>query len=179
MSIQRGTTIMTTKIDALQDLAAPEGICFGCGPKNPRGLKIKSYWDEDDVHVVMKHVTDPSHAGWPGLVYGGLLGCLIDCHSNWAAIASHYRAENRQPGTLPRIECVTASLSVKYLKPTPMGVELLFKARVEGELGRKTRVLCEVYAGNTLTVVGDSVFVRVDAEQLARIAHGQLKRDEA
>jgi hypothetical protein len=34
-------------------------------------------------------------------------------------------------------------------------------------VGRKTRVLCEVYAGDVLTALGDSTFVRVDTSQLA------------
>lgn len=40
-------------------------------------------------------------------------------------------------------------------------------ARVEGEVARKTRVLCEVYAGDVLTARGDSLFVQVDVERLA------------
>ena len=86
-------------------------------------------------------------------------------------MAYHYRAEGREAGTLPRIDCVTGTLSVKFIKPTPMGVPLTLKARVEGEVGRKTRVLCEVYAGDVLTALGDSVFVRVDVGHLARTAH--------
>ncbi|MNH42412.1 hypothetical protein D3C79_1041060 [compost metagenome] len=53
-----------------------------------------------------------------------------------------------------------------------MGVELLLKARVEGEVGRKTRVICEVWADDVLTVTADSVFVRVDTEKLKHKAHG-------
>lgn len=162
---------MTIEIFALQDLAAPDGVCFGCGAKNAHGLRIKSYWDADDVHVIMRHIPDARYVGWPSLVYGGLISCLVDCHSNWTAMAYHYRAESREAGTLPRIDCVTGSLSVKYIKPTPMGVPLTLKARVEGDVGRKTRVLCEVYAGDTLTAQGDSVFVRVDVGHLAKTAH--------
>ncbi len=157
---------------ALQDLAAPDGVCFGCGPKNLDGLRIKSFWDPDGVHVIMKHLPDDRYLGWPKLVYGGLLSCLVDCHSNWTVMAYHYRAEGREPGTLPRLDCVTGSLTVKYIRPTPMGVPLILKARVEGEVARKTRVLCEVYADNTLTAVGDSIFVRVDVGDLANKAHG-------
>jgi len=154
----------------LQDLAAPDGICFGCGSAHPSGLHIKSYWDADGVHVVCRHTPGPEYTGWPGLVYGGLLAMLVDCHSNWTAMACHYRVEGREPGTLPALECVTGSLSVKYLKPTPMGVELTLKARVEGEVGRKTRVLCEVWAGDVMTATGDSVFVRVDTQKLGALA---------
>ncbi|MEB0020078.1 PaaI family thioesterase, partial [Pseudomonas sp. RTB3] len=69
-------------------------------------------------------------------------------------------------GTLPRIDCVTGQLNLTYRKPTPMGVELTLKAWVEGEVGRKSRIICEVWAGDVLTVIGDSVFVRVSTEKL-------------
>jgi acyl-CoA thioesterase FadM len=124
------------------------------------------------VHLVCTHLPDADFSGWPGLVYGGLIGMLVDCHSNWTAMAYHYRAEGREPGTEPRIDCVTGHLGVKFLKPTPMGVPLTLKARVEGETARKTRVVCEVYAGDVLTALGDSTFVRVDTAQLAAAARG-------
>lgn len=159
---------MNTETSALQDLGAPDGVCFGCGSKNESGLQIKSYWDTDNVHVVMTYMPDERYVGWPSLVYGGLISCLVDCHSNWTVMANHYRAEDREIGTLPRIDCVTSVLGVKYIKPTPMGVPLTLKARVEGDLGRKTRVLCEVYAGEILTALGDSIFAKVDVGHLAK-----------
>ena len=158
---------------SLQDTAAPDGVCYGCGSSNPDGLHIKSFWDEDGVHVRAEYLPDPKYCGWPELVYGGLVAMLVDCHSNWTAMAYHYRNEGREPGSLPRIDCVTGTLNLTYLKPTPMGVELLLKARVEGEVGRKSRVLCEVWAEDVLTVTADSVFVRVDTEKLKLKAHGK------
>ncbi len=162
---------MATEAKAFQDLAHPQGVCFGCGSKNKKGLQIKSFWDADDKQVVMTYMPSEYHMGWPSLVYGGLISCLVDCHSNWTAMAHHYRAEGREIGTLPRIDCVTGTLSVKYLKPTPMGVPLRLQARIEGKAVRKTtRVLCEVYANEILTAVGDSVFIRVDIGHLAKTA---------
>jgi hypothetical protein len=158
--------------NALQDLVAPDGICFGCGSAHPSGLHVKSHWDADGIHVVSHHLPDAGFIGWPNLVYGGLIAMLVDCHSNWTAMAYHYRAEAREPGTLPRIDCVTGFLGVKYVKPTPMGVALKLTARIEGDVGRKSRVLCDVYAGEVLTAVGDSIFVRVDTAQLAASARG-------
>ena len=158
---------------SLQDTTAPEGICYGCGSSNPHGLHIKSRWAEDGVHVIAEHQPEAKYSGWPDLVYGGLIAMLVDCHSNWTAMAYHYRAEQREPGSLPRIDCVTGNLGIKFIKPTPMGVPLVLRARVEGEVGRKSRVVCEVYAGGVLTAVGDSVFVRVDTGQLAAAAHGR------
>jgi hypothetical protein len=158
---------------ALQDLAAPEGICFGCGSSHPSGLHIKSYWHADGVRVIATHLPDPTFTGWPGLVYGGLIAMLVDCHSNWPTMAYHYRAEGREAGSLPRIDCVTGQLGVQYLKPTPMGMPLTLAAWVEGPVERKSRVVCEVRAGEVLTARGDSVFVRVDTARLAAAAHQQ------
>lgn len=164
---------MASHETSLQDSAAPDGVCYGCGGSNPHGLHIKSHWHEDGVHVIAEHLPEAKYCGWPELVYGGLIAMLVDCHSNWTAMAYHYRQEHREVDSLPRINCVTGHLGIKFIKPTPMGVPLILSAKVEGEVGRKTRVICEVYAGDVLTAVGDSVFVRVDAGQLAAQAHAR------
>ncbi|MFC6979328.1 hypothetical protein [Microbulbifer taiwanensis] len=36
-----------TEQKAIQD-QIPGNHCFGCGPDNDRGLRIKSYWSDDD-----------------------------------------------------------------------------------------------------------------------------------
>jgi acyl-coenzyme A thioesterase PaaI-like protein len=159
---------------ALQDLAAPTFMCYCCGPAHPTGLRIKSYWAADGVHVVTKHTPREEFIGFPGLVYGGLLAMLIDCHSGWTAMAYHYRAEKREAGTLPRIDCVTGNLNIDYLKATPMGVELTIKGRVEGDVARKSRVVCEIWAGDLLTVTADNAFVRVDAARLSSNANARV-----
>jgi len=168
---------MSEQLVSLQDQVAPDGICFGCGSKNHQGLHIKSHWDADEKHVVTRIQPRDEFTGWPGLVYGGYLAMLIDCHSNWTVMANHYRHEGRQPGSLPKIDCVTGNLNISYKRPTPMGVELSLRAWVEGEVSRKTRVICEVWAGDTLTVVADSIFVRVDTAMLKDKAHGALAQD--
>ena len=103
---------------AIQDIVSPDGICFGCGSAHPRGLHIKSYWDTDGVQMICHFKPEPDYQGWPGLVYGGLLAMLVDCHCNWTAMASHYKAEEREPGSLPRIDCVTGSLDGKTTQKT-------------------------------------------------------------
>jgi len=156
---------------ALQDLAGPQGICYGCGPANSEGIRIKSYWSEDGQRVIAQVIPETKYTSWPGLVYGGFLAMLVDCHSNWTVMAHHYRAEGRAPESLPRIDCVTGQLGVRYLKPTPMGVPLELSAWVEGEVGRKSRVICEIRANGEVTAIGDSIFFRVNTGALAEQAH--------
>lgn len=157
--------------DALQDACLPDGICYGCGPANPHGIHIKSRWARDGRRVLATVLPERKYTSWPGLVYGGFLAMLVDCHSNWTAMAYHYRAEGRAPGSLPRVGCVTGQLGLRYLKPTPMGVPLELSAWVEGDVGRKTRVICEIRANGEITAVGDSLFFRVDTDALAEQAH--------
>jgi hypothetical protein len=138
-------------------------MCYGCGPANPDGLHIKSYWSDDGQYVVATFQPQPRFtSGFPNALYGGLIASLIDCHSNWTALAFGYRAEGREPGSLPMIASVTGSLGVKYLKPTPLDQPIHLKAWVEGAVGRKTRVLCELGPVGIVTALGDSIFVRVD-----------------
>jgi len=82
---------------SLQDTTAPEGVCYGCGSSNPHGLHIKSRWDADGIHVIAEHPPDARYSGWPDLVYGGLIAMLVDCHSNWTAMAYHSGPGNADP----------------------------------------------------------------------------------
>ncbi|MBN8620360.1 MAG: PaaI family thioesterase [Anaerolineae bacterium] len=148
---------------ALQDICLPTGTCYGCGSANAEGLQIKSYWSADGQFVVCRFEPEAKFSsGFKNAMYGGLIASLIDCHSNWTAMAFGYRAEGREPGSKPLIASVTGSLGVKFLKPTPMDQPIHLKAWVEGEVGRKTRVLCELGTAQEVTAMGDSVFVRID-----------------
>jgi acyl-coenzyme A thioesterase PaaI-like protein len=154
---------MQTEADAtgpaLQD-AWPNGTCYGCGPANPKGLHIKSYWSEDGSEVLCTVHPGPEYnAGFPNVAYGGLVASLIDCHSIWTAIATAYRAEGREHGSPPAISYVTGSLNVRFLAPTPLDTPLVLHARVTDLQARKATVTCEVYAGETKTAEGTVVAV--------------------
>lgn len=111
---------------AVQDFYPEElSHCYGCGRSNAHGHQIKSYWDGDET--IARFTPQPYHIAIPGFVYGGLIASLIDCHGTGSAALAVYRSEERNPGTEPALRFVTASLQVDYLKPTPLGIELLLK----------------------------------------------------
>ena len=153
---------------SLQEIINPDGVCFGCGMGNSHGLHLKSYPDDDGVHVTATMRPEQWHCGWPGLVYGGYIAMLVDCHSNWTAMHALYRAEGRALDSLPRIHCATGQLTLRYRKPTPMGVPLYLKAKVDGKIGRTMRIVCDVMADGTMTVTAESLFFRVNADSLAQ-----------
>src|SRR6476620_3521765 len=139
---------------ALQDVW-PDATCYGCGPANEKGLRIKSYWSEDGSEVVCAFQPRPEHnAGFPNVTYGGLVASLIDCHSIWTAIATTYRAEGREHGSAPAISYVTGNLNVSFLKPTPIDRPLGLRARVTDLQARKATVQCSVYSGDVKTAEG-------------------------
>lgn len=130
--------------EALQD-AWLEATCFGCGPANPHGLHIKSYWTQDGSAVVATfHPTPQYNAGFDNVMYGGLVASLIDCHSIWTAIAYAYREEGRPHGSLPAISFVTAQLDVRYLKPTPLDQPIYLRAVLQESEGRRSKIFCEL-----------------------------------
>jgi acyl-coenzyme A thioesterase PaaI-like protein len=145
---------------ALQDVW-PDATCYGCGPANEKGLRIKSRWSEDGSEVVAQFQPRPEHnAGFPNVMYGGLVASLLDCHSIWTAIAWTYREEGRRHGSLPAISYVTGQITVRFLKPSALDSPAVLRARVT-ELGeRKALVHCDFYSGGEKTAESDVVAVR-------------------
>ena len=125
----------------------PESVaqCYGCGRMNEHGHQIKSYWDGDEG--VCHFTPQPCHVAIPGFVYGGLIASLIDCHGTGTAAAAAYRAQNRPMDSLPPLRFVTGSLEVRYLRPTPLGVELEIRARAV-EVGERKVVVEETLSAN-------------------------------
>jgi len=134
-------------------------ICYGCGRNNPEGLQIKSYWEGDEA--VCHFTPKQYHSAFPGVVYGGLIASLIDCHSICTAMAHAYREDKRELGTEPVLYYVTGELNVKYLKPTPMNTQLILKAHVTEQQTKKSYVHCSVFAENTETARGNVLGIRV------------------
>jgi hypothetical protein len=68
---------------SLQEQYAPRGECFGCGPMNEKGLRIRSFAAGDEV--ICEWQPETYHEAYPGMLNGGIIGTLMDCHCNWAA----------------------------------------------------------------------------------------------
>ena len=156
------------KREAFQDFySAPVAQCYGCGYANPHGLQIKSYWEGD--YSVCRFMPKEFHTAVPGYVYGGLIASLVDCHGTGTAAAAAYRQADRPMGSEPELRYVTASLQVDFLKPTPMGVELLLKAQAEEIKGRKVVVTMNVFAGDDVCVRGRVVAVLAPDSMFANV----------
>jgi len=133
--------------------------CYGCGRLNEHGLHIKSYWDGEESITVFH--PKPYHLGVPGYVYGGLIASIIDCHCTGTAAAATYRAQGREMDTEPPLRFVTASLHVEYLRPTPMGVPLEVRARVNESRGRKIVMTATLLAKGEVCARGEVIAIQM------------------
>lgn len=141
---------------SLQERFAPEGTCFGCGPMNAKGLRIRSF-DAGDGTVVAEWQPQREHEAFDGYVNGGILGTLIDCHSNWTAITALQAAgwASDAPST------VTSEMSVRFRRPTPSGAPLRLVGRAVEVAPDRVTVETQVEAGGEVTARGRATFVPV------------------
>ena len=137
----------------------PGNICFGCGRDNHFGLQISSYWDGDEAVCIWN--SEEKYQGWKGILNGGILATVVDCHCMGAAIAAAYRMEGRTMDTLPEYRYATGSLKIKYLKPTPNDKPVEIRAKIGEVKGRKTVVEYFVSSEGTLTAEGEVIAIRV------------------
>lgn len=135
---------------------APASTCFGCGPANDRGLQIAGHETDGDV-LEAEWLPAPHHAAFPGVLNGGIIGTLLDCHSNWAAAIHLMRAHE---ATRPPA-CVTAEFHVRLLRPTPTDAPVRLRAWVVEASADRATTESELRSGNVVTATCRGVFVAV------------------
>jgi len=87
------------------------------------------------------------YEGPPNMVHGGMVAHLFDQMLGYANTA------NGIPG-------FTATLTIRYLKPTPLFTELRIEAQPVRNEGRKIFSEAKLYAGEILTAEAEGLFLR-------------------
>ncbi len=140
---------------SLQEIHAPRSVCFGCGPANSLGLQLRSYVEGEAL--VAHWRAQPHHHAFPGVLNGGILSTLLDCHCNWTA--AYFLLQRDRLGGLP--STVTAELTVRMLQPTPLDAELKLIGRVE-RLGQRSAITRgELLVQSQVTATCHATFVAV------------------
>lgn len=121
--------------------------CFGCGEKNPIGLRLSFITENDTTQCLF--VPRKEHQGYFNYVHGGISGAVLDeIMAQWLIQRS--------------IPAVTAKMEISFRKPVPVGETLTATAWrlrqkgrfhiMKGELAdREGKVL--VSAGGTFTEI--------------------------
>lgn len=147
---------------SLQERFSPQGRCFGCGPANELGLRIASH-EAPDGELVADWSPQPHHEAFEGVLNGGIVGALLDCHSNWAAAVHlmHQRGADRPPA------CVTADYAIRLLRPTPTDRPLRLRAIVVETDGDRAVVEATLEADGRTTASCRGTFVAVGTDHPA------------
>lgn len=146
---------------AIQDLYQDDfAVCYGCGKNNPDGYHLKTYLEGEET--VTRFKPDAQYTALPGSVYGGLVASLLDCHGTGSSAIFICKAEGifMENGPIP-VRCVTASLTVNFKAPTPMGVELELRGKLKKLEGRKVWVDMSLSASGQICATGEIFAIRL------------------
>ena len=113
------------------DVEGGYSLCFGCGQDNPIGLKLSFQWDGETARA--EFTPTEFYQGWPGLVHGGIIICMLDEAMAYAAL-------------FEGMNCVTAKMQVKLSRPASIDEPLVITSSV----AKKTRKLVETRAAVSL-----------------------------
>lgn len=142
---------------SVQERYAPRSVCFGCGPANREGLRIRSFEDLDGEGLVCDWQAQPKHEAFSGVLSGGIIGTLLDCHANWAAAIALMRARglDHVPAT------VTASLDVRFRHPAHTDAPVHLAAHVVELAGDRATCEGQLVAGGEVCATVRATFVAV------------------
>jgi len=150
---------------AIQDHIS-DNHCVGCGPDNPHGLRIKSHW-VGDLETSCSFQPQPHMAAGPeSILNGGIIATLIDCHAVCTAIsyATRLAGGAAEQDTM----FVTASLNIRYRRPTPIDRPVEVRARIVGVAERRTVLECTLSSEGTVCAEATVVAVRVRAGRVVQ-----------
>ncbi len=140
---------------SLQEEFAPGNACWGCGPSNAEGLRIRSFAHGDEV--VADWTPEKKYEAFPGVLNGGIIGTLLDCHCNWAAAYYLMKASGDD-----RVPCtVTADYAIKLLRPTPTNGAVHLSAKVVEASGDRATIEGTLTAGGKVCATCRGTFVAV------------------
>jgi acyl-coenzyme A thioesterase PaaI-like protein len=145
---------------SVQERYAPENRCFGCGVANEKGLRIRSFpaADGEEGELFCDWMPEAHHEAFGNVLNGGIIGTLLDCHSNWTAACYLMRRDGLEgpPCT------VTLDFHVKLKRPTPTDRPVRLRAvPAPGEKPDRVVVEASLSSGDVVTATCTGTFVAV------------------
>jgi uncharacterized protein (TIGR00369 family) len=101
----------------------PANTCFGCGGGNPRGMQLTYEQDDANQRIRGNFRLGAEYQGGGGFIHGGIIALVLD---------EAMGKVNRFGG----IRAVTAELTIEYIRPIPVGEELVIEAHAVDHNGR-------------------------------------------
>lgn len=122
--------------------------CYGCGPHNPDGLRLR-FTREGDA-VVTRFTPRAGQEGPPNVFHGGLQATLADEVAGWTLV-----------GILGKMG-FTTSMSVRYIRPLKIDVEVEARGRVVSQTGNVVTVDVVLRQGGKTGLMGSVTYMIPD-----------------
>jgi acyl-coenzyme A thioesterase PaaI-like protein len=127
--------------------------CVVSGPWNPLGIGIEVVRDGDDARAEV--VLGTAFEGGPGMAHGGVVAALFDDVLGYLL-------------TLHQVPGFTGELTVRYHRPTPVGVPLILRGWVVDRVGRRLLTAGEARCEGRVVASATATFVEVDRGRITR-----------
>ena len=137
--------------------------CWGCGDA-PGGIRLPQPSSERLTDYEAWFAFDERHQAGPGLVHGGLVAAALD--EACGLLATWYR-----------FPTVTVRIFVRYRRPVAINTELLVRARIASERGRRLHVDAELTDGTDILSEARAAFLHVPLEHFLATPEGRAAAD--
>jgi acyl-coenzyme A thioesterase PaaI-like protein len=121
--------------------------CVVSGDANPMGLDVQFFREGDEA--VSRVVLGPAFEGAPNRAHGGVVAAVFDDLMGFVL-------------TIHESPAYTAELTVRYRRPTPVGEEIEFRARLVSRRGRRLHIQAEATDSEaTKIATADGLFITI------------------
>jgi len=149
-----------------QSLGGSVNRCFGCGPANKYGLKLRFALDQETRSSTAQVKLTRRYEGPPGHIHGGIIATLLD---------EAMGKVNKIFGTV----AMTRHMEIDYLRPSPLGQTLTVTGHFVRRDGRKVFMEGAIHnAAGELLVRGKALFIVIDPALLFA-KHSKARVSEA
>jgi acyl-coenzyme A thioesterase PaaI-like protein len=128
--------------------------CFGCGPQNETGLKLKFVFEEERRRFLCRFRLQGRFVGPPAHAHGGIIATILD-----EAMGKVNRLRN--------VVCLTHTMEVLYQKPVPLFKPLIVEGWEQRVRGREHYRAAEIRNGEGEVLASSKgKFIEIDAHRM-------------
>ncbi|QKG79811.1 PaaI family thioesterase [Tenuifilum thalassicum] len=139
----------------------PEHGCFCCSSKNPIGLKLDFWFNEDENSVETRWNPDRNYQGYQGVLHGGIQSTLMDEVASWSIYI------------LVGTAGVTHSMEIFYKKPLLIDKgEVIVRGKILKKEKRIVTVYVEIIDGKGETCTTGNIHYFTFPVEIAKSKYG-------
>ena len=135
--------------------------CFFCGSKNPEGLQLKFYLDEQTEEVSAEYLPAPPYIGQGNILHGGIQMGLLDEIMGWTSYVC--------AGEM----AVTSDFQVTFSKPVYLGRQVKVTCRVTSRKDREIHMRSQlVDSDGNVCSVATGIYRILSKSRYESLIHG-------